>query len=84
MRHVSILLLAALALAGCQKTTDIPSENSTETTTEAVSIVEDYTLTKKCSDGTNIYQIEGGIYATWDGSNWVKLSPGIMPDQYCS
>jgi len=80
MKHFCFLIVAALAVTACTKAPQETQEASQEPT-----IVQDFSLTKKCSDGSNIYQIDGGSYATWDGQNnqWVKLSPGVTPDQFC-
>ena len=82
MEHFVILIAASLAVTACAKA---PQEKQ-EDTTQAPTVVEEFTLSKKCSDGTDIYQIDGGNYAKWDGENsqWIKLSPGVTPDDYCS
>ena len=81
MRHFVVLLIASLSVAACA---EAPPTNNEVTSNDPV-VVSDFTLSKKCSDGTDIYQIEGGSYATWDGQNsqWVKLSPGVTPNDYC-
>lgn len=51
--------------------------------------IAEWTLAKKCADGTDIYQLLDGEYAIWRGQDendqhWVKLSSGVSPDQYCN
>lgn len=77
MRNKVIFVFAALALAGCQ-----PVEE--ETGTEAKTVTA-FTLSKKCSDGTDVYSRDGG-YAVWDSTDgyWVNLSPDVTPDEYCN
>ena len=81
MRHFAILIIASLSVAACAKEPEQPGQ----VVSTGPTVASDFTLSKKCSDGTDIYQIEGGSYATWDGQNsqWIKLSPGVTPDDYC-
>ena len=74
-----IFVFAALALAGCQKV-----EEDRTVSTESTGSVN-YTLSKKCNDGTDVYLVDGQ-YATWDGTNeqWIMLSPDVTPDDYCN
>ena len=71
-----IFIFAALALAGCQKV----EEERISTTAST-----NYTLSKKCNDGTDVYLVDGQ-YATWDRPNeqWIMLSPDVTPDDYCN
>ena len=80
MKHFVLLPVTAFALTACAKAPQETQEASHDPV-----VVQEFTLTKKCNDGTDIYQIDGGSYATWDGQNnqWVKLSPGVTPDQFC-
>lgn len=82
-RFLVLCIPLALVVSACDKK---ETQTTTETQASEPVIVTEFTLSKKCADGTNIYQISGGDYATWDGQNnqWVKLSPGVAPNDYCS
>ena len=78
MSHFRVIFaIAALSLAGCQ-----PVEEKTET---ADTTATNFTLSKKCNDGTDVYIRDGG-YAVWDGAGgyWINLSPDVTPDDYCN
>ena len=81
MKHFALLVLSSLALPACTREQPSVAQEASQDPT----VVQEFSLTKKCNDGTNIYQIDGGSYATYDGQNnqWVKLSPGVTPDQFC-
>lgn len=81
-RFAILCLPLVIAVSACTK------HETQETVTETQvlqTVVTEFTLSKKCGDGTDVYQIDGGEYAIWDGQNnqWVKLSPGVAPDDYC-
>lgn len=66
--------------------TEEPKES--QTVTNSYNFAE-WTLTKKCSDGTEIYKLSDGDNAIFRGENendqhWVKLTPGVTPDDYCN
>lgn len=79
------LISSSLLIIGCaekKKSNNIVDDSYSETSHP---IVRDFSLTKKCSDGTDVYRLSDGTYTTWDGTNsmWVPLSPNVSPNQYC-
>lgn len=80
---VAIVVLAGVAIFVGHHTKDPVKKVETQGYN-----VAEWTLAKKCSDGTDIYQLADGDYAVWRGQDendqhWVKLAAGVTPDDYC-
>lgn len=80
----------ALIITSIMAVAFTPDEASTvQNDTPGGYYIAEWTLSKRCVDGTEIYQLADGDYAVWVGEgeekdyHWVKLSPGVEPDRYC-